>query len=70
MPIRILTTSGSASSATDLSTTTTNFNTKLSSSDDTVQKALDTLDDHIHEPVIQVGTTAPDDNTKLWYDTN
>jgi len=34
--------------ASDVPTDTTNFDTILSSADDTVQKALDTLDDHNH----------------------
>ena len=36
---------GGVSTASDVSTTTTSFNNNLSSTDDTVQKALDTLDD-------------------------
>jgi hypothetical protein len=34
--------------AGDVDTVTTSFNGKLSAADDTVQKALDTLDDHTH----------------------
>jgi hypothetical protein len=37
---------GSTSTATGVSTTTSNFNNILSSADDTVQKALDTLDNY------------------------
>ena len=40
--------SGHGHVATAVSTTTTSFGGKLSSNDDTVQKALDTLDDHTH----------------------
>jgi hypothetical protein len=36
----------SASTASDVTTSTGNFNKRLSSADDTVQKALDTLDDY------------------------
>ena len=35
--------------ASSISTDTTNFEDKLSSADDTTQKALDTLDNHIHD---------------------
>lgn len=40
----------SAHPSTALDTDTSSFNNKLSGSDDTVQKAFDTLDDHTHIP--------------------
>ena len=40
--------SGHTHLASAISSVTTSFNGKLSSADDTVQKALDTLDDHTH----------------------
>ncbi|MCG3207336.1 MAG: hypothetical protein FOGNACKC_00936 [Anaerolineae bacterium] len=47
-------------SATDIPTTTTNFNNILSTADDTVQKALDTLDNLAAVPASRtISTTAP-----------
>jgi len=42
---------------------TTNFDDKLSSADDTVQKALETLDDHVHQASEITGLTASNTDT-------
>lgn len=53
--------------ASAISTDTTNFNDRLSSADDTVQKALDTLDGHVHShtTLTDIGT-----NTHAQIDTH
>jgi len=42
----------SLSSASSISLDTSNFDLNLSAADDTVQKAMDTLDDHQHDTQI------------------
>lgn len=62
-------TGGGAVTAADVSASTTNFGGVLSVADDTVQKALDTLDNHTHaESSINLDHGAYIYSTCFWYD--